>query len=437
MVQAQPEPASDVLNNDDFGATLAAAIVPERLEARILGLAAFGARQDGGVDRQALTSSELDARRWLVAAFARRPGYRILQDDAANLFIRRTGKEADAPPVLTGSHIDTQPAGGRLDGAFGVCAGLEVLEALDALGVHTRHPLEVAIWNNEEGVRFSPGLMGSSAFVAPEQWPALQAVTDREQISFGQACAFAHDDLRQSAEAQQWSLEHAALGRPVQVYLEAHIEQGPILENRGLAVGCVDAIQAVRWRRIVIDGRSAHAGTTPRAARDDAMHKAIGLAHDVLALEDVCKDPDLRVTIGRWHARPDAINTIADRVEFTLDLRHPDEVRLAEFEALIAARLPAGAHIEAILDKPTVHFDPVLRQLTRQACERLSIAHTRLFSGAFHDAINLARHCPSAMLFAPSHKGISHHPDESTPIADLADCTRVLATCLAALIHIA
>ena len=426
-----------MLKRDDFGAALAAAISPERLESRILGLAFFGARPDGGVDRQALTASELEARRWLVAAFARRPGYRILHDNAANLFIRRDGNEPDAPPVLTGSHIDTQPAGGRLDGAFGVCAGLEVLEALDALGVRTRHPLEVAIWNNEEGVRFSPGLMGSSAFVAPEQWPALQAVTDREQISLGHACERAREDLRQAADGQPWSVEHAALGRPVQAYLEAHIEQGPILEDKGLAVGCVEAIQAVRWRRLVIDGRSAHAGTTPKAARDDAMRKAIGLAQYVLTLEDVCKDPDLRVTIGRWHARPDAINTVADRVDFTLDLRHPDETRLAEFEAHVTAHLPAGAQIENILDKPTVHFDPTLLQLAQQACARLSIAHTSLFSGAFHDAVNLARHCPSAMLFAPSHKGVSHHPDEATPIADLAACTRVLSVCLASMIHAA
>ncbi|GHU02986.1 hypothetical protein FACS1894158_00300 [Betaproteobacteria bacterium] len=411
---------------------LAQAISPERLQARILTLARFGAREDGGVDRQALSASELEARHWLAAGFARRPGYRILQDDAANLFIRRAGYGA-GDPVLTGSHIDTQPTGGKLDGAFGVCAALEVMEAMDTLGMRTRFPLETVIWNNEEGVRFSPGLMGSSAFVSPECLPALNAVTDREGIAFGDACEAARENLRQWATRENWPLEHASLGRGLRAYLEAHIEQGPILEERGLSVACVEAIQAVRWRRVVLHGRSAHAGTTPRMARDDAMAKAIVLARQIMALEEEFDDPDLRVTIGRWQAHPDAINTVADHVGFTLDLRHPDMARLADFEMRIAACLPIGADIEALLDKPTAYFDPALRQLALNACQHMNVAHTSLFSGAFHDALNLARHCPSVMLFAPSHRGISHHPEETTPIDDLADCARILAFCLAKL----
>jgi N-carbamoyl-L-amino-acid hydrolase len=414
----------------EFSRNIADAISQERLLARIQNLAGFGARGDGGVDRQALGEAELAARRWLVSDFALRPGYRIMQDAAANLFLHRDGADNDALPVLTGSHIDTQAPGGKLDGAFGVCAGLEVFDALDSLAAKTLHPVEVVIWNNEEGVRFSPGLMGSSAFVAPERLPALREIADRQEVSFGTACDLARQDMWQAALQDGWRIEDCTLARSLAAYVEAHIEQGPILENLGLSVGSVQSIQAVRWRRVVVDGRCAHAGTTPRALRDDAMAKAIRLAQQILDLEASLDDPDLRLTIGRWSVRPDAINTIADQVCFTLDMRHPDQVKLDHLEAHISEFLPATAYIESLLDKPTVYFDAHLQDLTHQAFAQLGITQQRLFSGAFHDAVNLAAHCPTAMLFAPSHAGISHHPDEYTPGIDLLRCTQVLAFCL-------
>ncbi|XAH24966.1 M20 family metallo-hydrolase [Xylophilus sp. GW821-FHT01B05] len=411
---------------------VAAAVDTERLGRRIAGLAAFGARADGGVDRQALTTEELAARRWLLADVVQRPGYRVGIDDAANVFVQRAGSQPGAAPVLTGSHADTQPAGGRLDGAFGVVAGFELFDALDQAGIQTRRPVEVVIWTNEEGCRFSPGLMGSNGFVDPASLAVARKVRDASGVYFGAACDAARDDFLSAAAAHGWPLLPCPPARPVHAYIEAHIEQGPELEAAQHQVGCVHTIQGVRWLELVFAGRSAHAGTTPAHMRDDAMPKAVRAAQAVLALADVetARDPRLRLTIGRFDVQPGSINTIAREARFTVDLRHPDELVLQALQARIAALCGEAAQINTLLCKPPVAFDTRLHALTLSACAQLGLRHQPMLSGAFHDAMPLASHAPTTMLFAPSREGISHHPAEHTELADLAACTRALALCM-------
>lgn len=410
----------------------AASVRADRLHACLLGLARFGAAAGGGVARQALTAQELQARRWLAGQFAARPGYAVAIDEAANVFVRRLGSDPALPPVMTGSHADTQPLGGWLDGAFGVAAGLEVFEALDEAGLRTRRNLDVVMWTNEEGSRFAPGLMGSVSYSQPERLADFLDVADAQGIRFARARDEAVADLHQAIREAGWQAFEAPLARPVHAYLEAHIEQGPVLAGQGLPVGCVTAIQGVRWYRVTVPGRSAHAGTTPLGARDDAQAKAIGLAHALLEYAQGA-DPDLRVTIGRWACQPDSVNTIANEVVFTIDARHPRAAELDGFDAFLRARLPAGGCVSMLQDKPTVAFDAALVDMARHACASLGLAHRDMVSGAFHDAMPMAGFCPTAMLFAPSTAGVSHHPDEDTPIADLAACTRALAWCLAEL----
>jgi N-carbamoyl-L-amino-acid hydrolase len=385
------------------------------------------------VAREALTPTDLAARRWLAARYATRPGYAVGIDAAANLHIRRLGQYDALPFVMTGSHPDTQPLGGWLDGAFGVMAGLEVLDALDDAQLQTHRSLEVVAWTNEEGSRFAPGIMGSQAYAQPQALAGFLPVRDAQGISFEQAQGEAVRDFEHAAHEGGWHRFAPALAQPVFAYVEAHIEQGPILEREGLALGIVQAIQGVRWYQVTVPGRSAHAGTTPLADRDDAQAKAIALAHALLSDAANAGDEALRVTIGRWACQPDSVNTIANRVVFTIDVRHPDAAALDAFDQRLRALAPAGTGIALLQDRPTTPFDPDLVNLLDTAAARRGLAARRMVSGAFHDAMPMAAHAPTAMLFAPSIAGISHHPDEHTHAADLAACTQVLADGLLAL----
>lgn len=390
-------------------------------------LATFGGREDGGVEREALTATDRDARRWLMQQVTG-SRYSWHVDAAANLFLRRAGSDDSLPPVMTGSHIDTQPVGGWLDGAYGVIAGLEALLALDAAGIDTRHPIELAIWTNEEGSRFSPGAMGSSAFAEPASLAAFLDSTDAKGTRF--------ETERDATLAAAPEASTIALGRPVRAYVEAHIEQGPILEASGCQLGIVTGIQGVRWYEITVCGSSAHAGTTPRENRRDALMTAARLITAIGDVAESLNDTDLRVTVGRIDAAPGAINTVADRVTFTIDLRHPDEARLMEcdqriFEIVASGSAPCTADIKRLMQRaPTAFADEVVAVVEAAASGTTSC---RIVSGAFHDAMHLADICPTAMLFVPSHGGISHNAAEDTDEADLVAGTRALAGVLAAL----
>ncbi len=409
---------------------VAEAVAADTLWDRLGTLAAIGATPAGGVDRQALTAGDAEARRALLA-WAAAAGLAASQDRAGNLFFRRSGAE-DTAPVLTGSHLDTQPDGGRFDGAYGVVAGLAVLEALERAGVRTRRPVELAVWNNEEGCRFAPGAMGSAAFAGRLDLAAVLGTTDRDGVTLGAAldalfAAFPEVPMR-SGESP-----------PVHAFVEVHIEQGPVLEQAGRTIGIVTGIQGVRWFEVTVTGAPGHAGTTPRSARRDALLPAVAL---IAELDGLCRDATdtTRFTVGRIAAEPGSVNAIPGRVVFTIDLRHPDEAELDRLEDAVRRVCgPAGgAGAVAVEVRRTQAIAPTafpswLTGMVERHARGLDLPVLALPSGAFHDSLNLAAVCPTAMVFVPCREGISHNPAESATPGDLAAGARVLAATLAEL----
>ena len=386
----------------------------DRLQSVIAELAAFGGRSDGGVSRETLTDKDLQARRYLID-LARSRGCSVKIDDCANLFFRRPGT-SDLPPVLTGSHADTQPVGGKLDGAYGVLAGLEVIAALNDAGIETLRPVEVVAWTNEEGCRFGPGAMGSSAFVDPSYLPIYRKSVDTKGVSFGNALDLALEAVP--------DVPRRLMAEPMSACVELHIEQGPVLERALVSLGVVTGIQSVRWYRIQVTGTAGHAGTMPMGERVDAMAAAVGLAQQLYAYQAVEAGEKLRLTLGRWLVSPNSINTIPGAVEFTVDVRCADEQVLVQFEAALnkitqAYSWAGQIEIESIFSRPPTHFPAAMLDLIEMACTRACSkasldAPLRMTSGAFHDAMYLAEHCPTAMIFVPSKGGVSHNAAEET-----------------------
>lgn len=400
----------------------ALAVSSTRLQGLLDTLATFGPSANGGMNRQALSEEDLQARAWLIDE-ARKLGCTVWTDACANLFLRRDGRE-DLPPVMTGSHIDTQPTGGTLDGCYGVMAGLECLHALHDANVLTRRPIEVVVWTNEEGSRFSPGAMGSSAYIEPARLAAYRNNLDKDGVSVGQALdahalRFADIPLRDKIQT------HA--------FVELHIEQGPVLEQADIPLGVVSGIQGVRWYQVRCTGASAHAGTTPHAMRNDAMLLAMNTVRHIDALADTLARDDKRLTFGRWNVFPNAINTIAGEVTFSIDFRHADPAVLAAFDAQLSDCLPATAELTSLFSHAPTAFDPKVLSVLEQACDASGLPWETLRSGAFHDAMYLAEHCPTAMLFVPSRDGISHNPLEFTEPTQLLAGAQALAWSLVAL----
>ncbi|PRG77683.1 Zn-dependent hydrolase [Burkholderia multivorans] len=397
-----------------------------RLLESIDALAAFGARGDGGVNRPALSECDIEARRFLIER-ARALGCSVSVDACANLFFRREGEgPSTLAPVMTGSHIDTQPSGGKLDGCYGVLAGFEVLAALNDANVRTRRPLEIAIWTNEEGTRFSPGAMGSSAFVEPSRMTRYADARDADGITLSAALNAHRQALPDLAERDASERAHALV--------ELHIEQGPQLENADVPLAVVSGIQGVRWYAFHCKGTAAHAGTTPMPLRRDAMTLAIALRRELDAVAHELGRDDTRVTFGRWSIEPNSINTIPSAVTFTVDFRHPDASVLAAFDEhahAIAQR--HDAPIQTLFAHAPVAFDASVLSRIDEACRALDARALTLTSGAFHDAMYLAQHCPSGMIFVPSINGISHNPAEATNAEHLVLGARALAHCLTAL----
>ena len=399
----------------------------ERLRTAIADLAQYGGREDGGVARETLTPIDLQARRYLIDR-ARALGCTVEVDGCANLFFRYPGR-TDLPPVLTGSHVDTQPVGGQLDGAYGVVAGLEILQALRDAEVQTNRAIEVVVWTNEEGSRFGPGCMGSSAYVSPERLAGFRAVRDANQVSFGDAIDLALQLIP--------DVPRRAMQQPLAGFVELHIEQGPVLEAAGVPLGIVSGIQSVRWYRVNVTGTSAHAGTTPMDIRTDAMAASISMAHHLYAAAAELEADGLRLTLGRWVIKPNSINTIPGEVEFSVDMRCTDEGVLSRFDESMHAILQSNTGrtrvaVEAIFERKHTCFAPEMISLIEEACTRTcqlvgKLEPLILTSGAFHDAMYLADHCPTGMIFVPSVAGVSHNASERTNHIDLVLGTQALA----------
>ncbi|MBI1243668.1 MAG: hydantoinase/carbamoylase family amidase [Alphaproteobacteria bacterium] len=399
-----------------------------RLWQRHVDMAKLGGLPRGGVNRQALSPEDAAARR-LLAEWAAARGFDVYGDPIGNLYVRRAGTEADAPPVLTGSHMDSQPTGGKYDGMYGVLAGFEALEALEDAGIRTRRPVAVIAWMNEEGSRFQPGAMGSAVWGGDYALSAMLDVTDRAGVRLG-------DALKDTLSVAPCRIV-PDFDRRFHAYIEAHIEQGPRLEADRRTIGVVTGIQGSQRYTVDISGEEAHAGTTPLRVRKDALRSAIAV---VDALQRHMNDPAdvVRFTVGRFECRPGSPNTVPGHVHFTVDFRHPDATVLARLgdgiERVVAASVaPCTAKVVRITDVAPTVFDARIVDLVRAKSEALGLPNMDMPSGAGHDAMHVAPHGPAGMIFVPCERGISHNEAEAATPADLAAGARVLVDCLAEL----
>ena len=394
----------------------------ERLWASLMELAQIGATEKGGVCRLAASELDGEARR-LFIRWCEEAGCGVTVDHIGNIFARRSGRSPDLPPVMTGSHLDTQPTGGRFDGAYGVLAGLELVRSLNDLGYETEAPVEIVAWTNEEGARFSPAMVGSGAFTGVFTLDAALATRDNNA-----------PELTLGAELERIGFAGPApVGEhPVAAYFEAHIEQGPILEAAGLPVGIVTGAQGQRWYEITVTGQEAHAGPTPMPRRRDAL---VGAARMIDAVNRIghMHSPFACATVGFVQVSPNSRNTIPGRVFFTVDFRHPDDAVLTEMDKELREACAAAAatqHLEAAVEEfwyfPPTPFDPTLVGAVREAAAAQGYPHQDIISGAGHDAVYMARVAPTAMIFVPCVGGISHNEIEDAKPEDLTAGCNVL-----------
>jgi N-carbamoyl-L-amino-acid hydrolase len=377
-----------------------------RLWASLMAMHAIGATAKGGNDRQTLTALDGEGRA-LFQRWCAEVGCAVALDDMGNQVARRAGTRDDLPPVVVGSHLDTQPTGGKFDGVAGVLAGLEILRTLAEHDLATDHPIEVVNWTNEEGCRFAPSMIASGVYagVFAKDW--AYARTDAAGVSFADALA--------AIDAK--GTEPCA-PRPMKAFLELHIEQGPILEAEGYPIGVVTGAQGLRWLDVVVTGRESHAGTTPMDRRQDPLVAAAAVVTGVRHL--ALASPPAVATVGELHVAPGSRNTVPGEVRFTLDLRHPEDdalTRLAADTRRLVAEHAAGqgctAEVEEVAHSAPVVFDAELAATVRRAAEGLGLAARDIVSGAGHDACYVARTAPTAMVFIPCKDGISHNEEES------------------------
>jgi N-carbamoyl-L-amino-acid hydrolase len=404
----------------------AKAVREDRLWQRHADMAKLGGTPKGGVNRQALSPEDAAARN-LLASWAKARGFSIFTDAIGNLFVRREGSDPKALPVMSGSHMDSQPTGGRFDGMYGVLAAFEALEALEDAGVVTKRPLVAVAWTNEEGSRFQPGAMGSAVFAGPDKLENMLAAKDWDGVVL-------RDALADTLKAAPAPMRDGRPGFPLDFYVEAHIEQGPRLENEGKAIGVVTAIQGSRRYMVEIDGEEAHAGTTPRAARKDAFAAATRVA--AVMYEATTDESDtLRFTIGRVEVHPGSPNTVPGKATFTIDMRHPQDAVLEAHEKklreIVASKaVPCSARVERVTAMPPTDFDPRVIDLVRAKADALRLSNMDMPSGAGHDAMHIAKLCPAGMIFVPCERGVSHNEAENATPADLAAGARVLVEVL-------
>jgi N-carbamoyl-L-amino-acid hydrolase len=398
----------------------------ERLWASLMELARIGATAKGGVCRLAASDLDAEARR-LFIRWCEEDGCTVTVDRIGNIFARRPGRNPDLPPVMAGSHLDTQPTGGRFDGAYGVMAGLEVVRSLNDLGYETEAPVEIVAWTNEEGSRFSPAMVGSGAFTGV--FELEQALATRDNNA---------PDLNLGGELQRIGFAGPAPvgGRPVAAYFEAHIEQGPILEAAGLPVGIVTGAQGQRWYEITVTGQEAHAGPTPMPRRRDALVAAARMIDAVNRIGHA-HAPYACATVGFVQVSPNSRNTIPGRVFLTVDFRHPEDAVLTAMDRELrdaCAAAAASQNLEAVVEEfwyfPPTPFDKVMVGAVREAAKAQGYPHQDIVSGAGHDAVYMARVAPTAMIFVPCVGGISHNEIEDAKPDDLTAGCNVLLNAL-------
>ncbi len=378
-----------------------------RLWDSLMRMAAIGATAKGGVCR--LSLSDVDAAgRTRFRELCETAGLAVRVDAMGNMFARRAGRDPARLPVLFGSHLDSQPTGGKFDGALGVLAGLEVMRTLDELGVQTAAPLELVNWTDEEGSRFGQSLMGSGVWAGQYDEAAMLALTDADGVRVGDALDAI--GFRGAEPARAFAADS---------YFELHIEQGPILEREGRAIGVVTGAQAQIWYAAELTGRDAHAGTTPPSARRDALVAGARIVELVDQLMRA-RGEEGRGTVGRLVVAPNSGNVVPGSVRLSAEFRHPDTAEIDRIDAefrreaeAIAGRSGVALSLTPLVRIPAQAFDPDCVALVRQAAERLHLPAQDIVSGAGHDAVYVASRIPTAMIFTPCKDGLSHNEAES------------------------
>ena len=392
-----------------------------RLWNSLMELARIGATDKGGVKRLALTDLDRQGRD-LVVQWAKAEGLAVTVDAIGNVFMRREGANPNLPPVVTGSHIDTQPTGGKFDGNYGVLAGLEVVRTLNEQGVRTEAPIEVAFWTNEEGSRFVPVMMGSGVFCGAFTLETAYAARDVDGKSVGEELE------RIGYRGSQTPGDH-----PIGAYFEAHIEQGPVLEDANRVIGVVPAVMGLSWYDCTVSGMEAHAGPTPMHLRRDALQVATTIMQETVAIANRYP-PYGRGTVGMVQVFPNSRNVIPGQVKFSIDLRNVTDELLntmhAEIEAFVErTRRETGLAIDLqrVSYYPPCPFHPDCVDAVRAATAKLGYSTMDVVSGAGHDAIYVARLAPAGMIFVPCKDGISHNEIEDAQPAHLeAGCNVLL-----------
>jgi N-carbamoyl-L-amino-acid hydrolase len=392
-----------------------------RLWNSLMELAQIGATDKGGVKRLALTDLDRQGRD-LVVKWAKAEGLAVTVDAIGNVFMRREGANPNLPPVVTGSHIDTQPTGGKFDGNYGVLAGLEVVRTLNERGIRTEAPIEVAFWTNEEGSRFVPVMMGSGVFCGAFSLETAYAARDVDGKSVGEELE------RIGYRGSQTPGDH-----PIGAYFETHIEQGPVLEDANRVIGVVPAVMGLSWYDCTVSGMEAHAGPTPMHLRRDALQVATTIMQETVAIANRYP-PYGRGTVGMVQVFPNSRNVIPGQVKFSIDLRNVTDELLntmhAEIEAFVErTRRETGLAIDLqrVSYYPPCPFHPDCVDAVRAATAKLGYSTMDVVSGAGHDAIYVARLAPAGMIFVPCKDGISHNEIEDAQPAHLeAGCNVLL-----------
>ena len=378
----------------------------DRLWQSIMDIAEIGPTEKGGSRRLALTDLDREARD-LFVDWCKAAGCTVSVDRMGNIFARRAGRDDSLPPVVTGSHLDTQPTGGKFDGIFGVLAGLEVIRSLNDLGYETEHPIEVVVWTNEEGSRFAPAMISSGVFGGQHTLEHGLSRADADGLTIG-------EELERIGYAGDLPVG----GRELHAYVEAHIEQGPILEDEDISIGVVTGAQGQRWYEITLTGQESHAGTTPMERRKDAL---VGAARIVELVHRIGIDnaPDARSTVGMIESYPNSRNVIPGQVFMTAEFRHPDDDILRDMDTKlrdglreITEEIGLECAFEEIFYIAPIVFADRCVNAVRNAAESRNLSARDIISGAGHDACNVAAVAPTSMIFIPCVDGISHNEIE-------------------------
>jgi N-carbamoyl-L-amino-acid hydrolase len=379
----------------------------KRLWDLLMSMAEIGATPKGGVRR--LTLTDVDKRgRDHFRAHCEAAGLTVRVDAIGNMFARRPGRDPSRLPVLFGSHLDSQPSGGKFDGALGVLAGLEVIRSLNDLGIVTEAPVELVNWTDEEGSRFGHSLMGSGVWSGIFTLDKAYSLTDTDGVT-----------VQTALNSIGYNGPEPAAPFPADAYFELHIEQGPILEREEKQIGIVTGAQAQVWYDAVATGQDSHAGTTPPSARKDALVCAARII-DLVDRMMRARGEDGRGTVGQLHVLPNSRNVIPGEVRFSVEFRHPDEAEVDRLDAqfpreagFIARDCGVTLELTKLFRIPAQPFDPSCVELVRQGAAKLGYSAREIVSGAGHDAVYVARHVPTAMIFTPCKDGLSHNEAES------------------------